>query len=330
MRNLILKIAVAGVLVWVQGAHAQIEKEEDVRKFLMEMVDKHGFDHEQLISVISRARISDSILEAIMRPAEAKPWYQYRPIFLQDSRIRLGVDFMKENKDTLHRAERLYGVPPEIITAIIGVETRYGQNAGNYKVIDSLVTLGFRYPQRGAFFRNELEQFLLLTREQGLDPHVVKGSYAGAMGIPQFISSSYRHYAVDFNKDEHIDIWGNPDDAIGSVANYFKMHGWQKGQLIAARAELSGDGYARFLTPGIEPDVTLDELSRHGVSVELEKKPEGKVKLFSLETGDSEEVWVGFRNFYAITRYNRSVLYAMAVLQLSEEIVHAYRKTAHR
>ena len=172
-------------------AQAQLQDETEVQEFIGQMVAKHGFDRSQLINMFSQAKVSNTILEAISRPAEAMPWYKYRTIFIQDERIRLGAEFMNQNRDTLLAAEQQYGVPPEIITAIIGVETRYGKNAGNYKVIDSLATLGFKYPKRGEFFRSELEQFLLMTREQNLDPQSIKGSYAGAMGIPQFISSSF-------------------------------------------------------------------------------------------------------------------------------------------
>jgi membrane-bound lytic murein transglycosylase B len=183
-----------------QSVYADIHNEPDVQNFINEMVQKHGFNVNHLNSVFSKAKISTSILEAISRPAEAMPWYKYRQIFIRKDRIELGRKFIKENKILLDAAEEKFGVPPEIIAAIIGVETRYGSNKGSYSVIDSLVTLGFRYPKRASFFKSELEQFLLLAREQGMDPNLVKGSYAGAMGIPQFISSSYRNYAIDFEK----------------------------------------------------------------------------------------------------------------------------------
>jgi len=317
----LLTLYIAGV----QGVRAQMQDDVNVRVFMEAMVEKHGFDTDSLVSIFSQARILDPVLEAISRPAEALPWYKYRPIFLRDDRIRGGADFLTENRQTLVRAEQEYGVPPEIIAAIIGVETRYGQHTGNYKVIDSLVTLGFRYPKRGEFFRSELEQFLLLAREQQIDPQGVKGSYAGAMGIPQFISSSYRHYAIDFDHDGIIDIWGNPVDAIGSVANYFKVHGWESGQPIVVKAEATGDQYRKLIDQKLEPDTTLSVLAESGITALETHGPDSRVKLLSYEVENGEELWLGFRNFYVITRYNRSPLYAMAVYQLAGEIAREYR-----
>lgn len=302
---------------------AQVQDDADVRKFVGDMVAKHGFEESQLLSMFRQAKVSDTILEAISRPAEAKPWYQYRPIFIQDERIRLGREFLEQHRDILLDAEKQYGVPPEIITAIIGVETRYGKNAGSYKVIDALVTLGFKYPKRGKFFLSELEQFLLLTREQNMDPQTVKGSYAGAMGIPQFISSSYRNFAVDFDKDGRIDIWNNPADAIGSVANYFSEHGWLNGKDVVARAQVKGDGFKQLLDKKLEPELTLDQLSEYGVSAVTEHQPEMKAKLLSYQLEQGEELWLGFTNFYVITRYNHSAMYAMAVYQLADAIAGA-------
>lgn len=322
-KSVIAVIFIAGYLLGMPALYAQIQDEAEVRKFVGEMVARHGFEESQLLSMFSQAKISDTILEAIARPAEAKPWYQYRPIFIQAERIRLGKQFLDEYRDILREAEQEYGVPPEIIAAIIGVETRYGKNTGSYKVIDSLVTLGFKYPKRGAFFLSELEQFLLLTREQKLDPHSVTGSYAGAMGIPQFISSSYRNFAVDFDKDGSIDIWTNPADAIGSVANYFREHGWLSGQDIITRAQVSGERYKELLDTKLEPNLTLAQLSGYGVSARTAHQPDMKAKLLSYELEQGEELWLGFTNFYVITRYNHSALYAMAVYQLADAIASA-------
>ncbi len=318
-------LCLMGWLLSMQVVYAQVQVEEAVRKFVGEMVAKHGFDESVLLSVFSQVEISDSILEAISRPAEAKPWYQYRPIFIQNERIRMGVEFLAQHRDILLDAERQFGVPPEMITAIIGVETRYGKNAGNYKVIDSLVTLGFNYPKRGEFFRSELEQFLLLTREQKMDPQTVKGSYAGAMGIPQFISSSYRNFAIDFDKDGSIDIWNNPADAIGSVANYFRDHGWTRGQAVATRAQVVGTRYKDLINTKLEPDLTLQQLSEYGVSTESRHQPDTMAKLLSYQMEVGEQLWLGFTNFYVITRYNHSALYAMAVYQLADAITRLSR-----
>ncbi|NNE36898.1 MAG: lytic murein transglycosylase B, partial [Gammaproteobacteria bacterium] len=280
-------------------------------------------DRTRLDTLFSRASVAQSILDAISRPAEAMPWHRYRKIFLRNDRINLGRKFIEDHRELLEKADIEYGVPPHIIAAIIGVETRYGSNKGSYKVLDSLVTLGFRYPKRAKFFRSELEQFLLLTREQGLDPLEVTGSYAGAMGIPQFISSSYRHYAVDFDGDGHIDIWENPADAIGSVANYFKMHGWEKGSDITFKAVVSGDAYESVLNSSLEPDRTLAEYSDLGVSIHKDLSGDIKGKLLKYEQENGNDYWVGLDNFYVITRYNHSSLYAMAVYQLAMEIIQA-------
>lgn len=329
MTRLLLTIIITTslLLTGLQASRAELHEDKEVREFIEEMSARHGFDKDQLASIFSRVKVSDSILEAISRPAEGLPWHRYRTIFVRDDRIRLGSDFLEKNREILQRAEAEYGVPPEIIAAIIGVETRYGQNKGGYKVIDSLVTLGFRYPKRAAFFRSELEQFLLLTREQRLDPLSVKGSYAGAMGIPQFISSSFRHYAVDFDKDGRIDIWDNIEDAIGSVANYFSMHGWKRDRGIAVRAQASGERYRELLGSKLQPDMTLQELVDYGVKAEGGRQPDLKARLLSFELENGEELWLGLDNFYVITRYNHSALYAMAVFQLAREIArHAGNK----
>lgn len=301
------------------AATALIDRPE-VQKFIDEMVNEHDFDADSLTDIFSRAKVSKSIVKAISRPAEAKPWYKYRPIFLTDDRIKLGVKFLQKNEESLRRAEEVYGVPAEIIVAIIGVETRYGKHAGKYKVINSLSTLAFNYPKRSKFFRNELIQFLLLAREQLMDPLSVNGSYAGAMGIPQFISSSYRNYAVDFDEDGKIDIWDNTVDAIGSVGNYFKQHGWQAGKAIANRAEVANDNYLAILSKGLEPHVSTVELVDYGITAAQMPDENIDIKFLEYELKNGREFWLGFDNFYVITRYNHSALYAMAVYQLSEEI----------
>ena len=316
-------IVLAHMFFVAQYVQADIHQEADVQDFIGEMVQKHGFDKSELDSIFSRVKISNSILDAISKPAESMPWYKYRKIFIRKDRIELGRKFIKQNNDLLISAENEYGVPPEIIAAIIGVETRYGGNTGRYKVIDSLVTLGFRYPKRASFFRSELEQFLLLAREQGLDPHSVTGSYAGAMGIPQFISSSYRQYAVDFDKDGRIDIWENPADAIGSVANYFKMHGWERGQEITIKANVTGNQYEEVVGNTLEPDKKFKELIQYGITSKTPVAEDESAKLLMYELENGKEFWLGLKNFYVITRYNHSSLYAMAVYQLSRELMQS-------
>jgi membrane-bound lytic murein transglycosylase B len=309
---------------------ADLSKRDDMRDFITEMVQRHGFDRAQLEAWFKQARVRSDVIEAISRPAESKPWYEYRPIFLQSSRIEGGAAFWNENAMVLQRAEADYGVPPQIITAILGVETRYGSHQGSYRVMDSLVTLAFNYPPRASFFKEELEQYLLLTREEGMDPLTVTGSYAGAMGQTQFISSSYRHYAIDFDGDGKRDLWNDNADAIGSIANYFKAHGWERGGEVAVAATVSGERYPALIAKGLKPSVNIAEMKRLGV------KPAGTLAdnqlaaLIELAEKDANEYWLGLQNFYAITRYNHSPLYAMAVFQLSEEIRALHeRQQAH-
>jgi membrane-bound lytic murein transglycosylase B len=313
------------VVLYGPDVQAQILDREEVQSFIQKMVSKHDFDARHLHDVFSDVRESDSVLQAITRPAEALPWYQYRTIFLRDDRIRHGVRFLKKHRQVLERAEQEYGVPAEVITAIIGVETRYGKQKGGYRVLDSLSTLAFDYPPRSDFFLGELEQFLLLTREQGLDPRKVMGSYAGAMGIPQFVASSYRRYAVEFDSDGKIDIWGSSADAIGSVANYFKAHGWLQGGLVAVPALVSGDDYRELLSNGLKPDIDVTRLPVYGIFPQQALGVTDAVKLLEFQLQGGEEYWLGLENFYVITRYNHSAQYAMAAYQLAEAIKHRYQ-----
>jgi membrane-bound lytic murein transglycosylase B len=304
-----------------QSVSASLEERSEVVEFINEMVLEHNFDADSLSAIFAQVELSKSIIKAITRPAEAKPWYKYRPIFLTRERTKQGLKFLRDNEKTLARAEQVYGVPAEIITAIIGVETRYGKHAGRYKVINSLSTLAFNYPKRSKFFRSELKHFFLLAREQKMDPHSVMGSYAGAMGIPQFISSSYRNYAVDFDGDGFIDIWNNPVDAIGSVGNYFKLHGWKAGEAVADRANVEDDRYLAALSKGLEPEIEVSELAEYGITAQGKPPAHTRIKLLEYEMKEGHEYWLGYDNFYVITRYNHSALYAMAVYQLAEEIV---------
>jgi peptidoglycan lytic transglycosylase B len=290
-------------------------------EFIAQMAKRHNFDANKLSKVLKQTIVSQTILDAISRPAEKKlTWHKYRKIFIKEKRIKQGVEFLQKNNAKLKEAEEKFGVPAEIITAIIGVETFYGRIAGSYRVVDALNTLAFHYPKRADFFRSEFEQFLLLAREQGFDPLSLKGSYAGAMGMPQFISSSYRHYAIDFDGDETIDIWNNSDDAIGSVANYFAEHGWKQGKPVTVKVKVEGDNYKQALEGGLEPDINESDFERYGIkSVSAFEKDE-KLKLFEYELEKDNEYWIAHKNFYVITRYNHSSLYAMAVFQLAMEI----------
>ena len=297
-----------------------IASHAETRNFIDEMVDKHGFDRDALTRLFTEARHQPGIIAAITRPAEAKPWAEYRPIFLQPDRIRGGARYWAEHSDLLRQVEQKYGVPPEIVVAIIGVETRYGRHAGRYRVLDALSTLAFDYPKRSRFFRKELEQFLLLTREEGLDPLTPRGSYAGAMGHGQFIPSSYRHYAVDFDQDGRRDLWNSSSDIIGSVANYFARHGWRAGEPVAFPARVEGADYQPLVNGPLRPRHRLGDILAAGVHIETRLDPDQKATLLELEGSNGPEYWVGLHNFYVITRYNHSPLYAMAVYQLGQEI----------
>jgi len=271
--------------------------------------------------LLGQAKKQQSIIDAMSRPAEKRlNWGQYRKIFIKDKRIKGGMKFWKENQVLLEQAEKTYGVPAQIITAIVGVETFYGRITGKYSVLDSLYTLGFHYPPRAKFFRSELEEFLQLTREEGVSPTEPLGSYAGAMGRPQFISSSFRAYAVDFDKDGKRDIWGNNADVIGSVANYFKRHGWKAGEPVAQLVTGAKKGFDEEIKAGYKPSLDVNALIDKGIILGSSLDKDAKVALLEMESDDGNEYWVASPNFYAITRYNHSPLYAMAVFQLSEAI----------
>ncbi|MCB1675052.1 MAG: lytic murein transglycosylase B [Halioglobus sp.] len=289
-----------------------------------EMVREQGFDRQQLLQVFAQARRQERILEAIARPAEkTKPWYEYREIFLNRKREAQGLEFYARHRDTLLRAERETGVPAEIIVAIIGVETYYGRVAGSYRVIDALSTLAFDYPRRSDFFTGELRSYLLLTRDQGFDPLLLKGSYAGAMGYGQFMPSSFLAYAVDFDGDGIVDIWNNPVDAIGSVANYFKRHGWRAGETVVVAADVRGDVPAEWFVRSrsdLVPEHTVAAFIEAGVVPRQPVDPQALAIAMDFELERGVEYWLGLHNFYVITRYNHSAMYAMSVYQLSRRL----------
>jgi membrane-bound lytic murein transglycosylase B len=289
-----------------------------------ELVVEEGFDREELIQLFAEAERKDSILAAIARPAEkSKPWYEYREIFLNKQREDQGVEFFAKHRVTLERAEREFGVPAEIIVAIIGVETYYGRVAGSYRVLDALSTLAFDYPPRSPFFTAELKNFLILTRDQGMDAKELMGSYAGAMGYGQFMPSSYRSYAIDFDNDDIVDIWTNPVDAIGSVANYFKKHGWREGEMVVSAATAAADTPDSIFVKtrdDLEPVRTVAQFAADGVVAKMALDPSALATAMRFELKDGYEYWLGLHNFYVITRYNHSSMYAMSVYQLSQRL----------
>jgi membrane-bound lytic murein transglycosylase B len=294
---------------------------EDVQVFIQEMVVRNGFDANDLNAVFSQARARPDIIALITRPAEAKPWHAYRKIFLTPQRIAGGATFWRDHAAALARAEQVYGVPARIIVAIIGVETLYGGNTGSNQVLEALSTLAFDYPKRADFFRKELESYLILTRQEGIDPLSLQGSYAGAMGLGQFMPSSYLSYAVDFDADGHRDLWRNPADAIGSVANYLREHRWQPNRPIASPARVQGNQFGAFISEQLQPpQYPVGQLRQHGITPLEAASDQELAMLLELAGEAGPEYWLGYANFYAITRYNHSALYAMAVYQLSEQI----------
>ncbi len=293
----------------------------EVKQFIDDFSSKNKYPKESLVDLFKNVSTQTQVLEAIQRPAEKKKnWQEYRKIFITDKRIQQGLTFWSENAPILAAAEREYGVPPEIVVAIIGVETFYGRYKGKYPVLDSLVTLGFDYPPRQKFFRSELEHFILLAQEEELDPIAIKGSYAGAMGKSQFISSSYRRYAVDFDENGTRDLWGSNYDVIGSVANYFKRHGWRADEVITVPAKVQGKRFKALLEKGLKPVASVSELPQYDVTSAYNTDEKQAVALLEFKNDNSEEYWLGFNNFYVITRYNHSHMYAMAVYQLSQQI----------
>ena len=311
------------------GAHAMpppqtpYARRGEVREFIRELVERHGFVEHELAFLFSRARREPAILAAIAPPKDprARSWQLYRARFVSDGRIAEGAEFWRLNAAALERAAQEHGVPGEIVVAIIGIETAYGRQMGTWRVIDALTTLAFDYPPRAEFFRGELEQYLLFARESGLDVFSVRGSYAGAIGIPQFMPGSYRSFAVDFDGDGAVNRRTSAADAVGSVANFLSKHGWRRGERVQLPARVSSDTHRALLEAGIEPKTGLGELKRFGVETRTDLALDTPVALIELESpGAATEYRLGLRNFYVLTRYNRSALYAAAVYDLAQEI----------
>jgi len=305
------------------AASALDPEREDVRAFIERVHAEHGLERESLRGVLALARIQQPIIEAISRPAErVKPWHEYREIFLTEERIAAGAEFWLEHRERIERVARDSGVPAEMLVGIIGVETYYGRIIGRYRVLDALATLAFEYPPRSEFFSRELAQFLLLVREQGLEIETPVGSYAGAMGLPQFIPSSYRAYAVDGDEDGRVDLWGSKEDILASVANYFRSHDWRPGEPVAAPAVDGAADLAALSHQGLSTHTTVGALWSAGIGLagSAPADPGATAGLFALEYEDGTRYWAGFHNFYVITRYNRSLMYALAVHQLGEAV----------
>lgn len=326
---------VAGVLAGVlaaAGTTASAGQPADFvaeqKAFAAEMARKHGWEAEDVLGQVARGRYSQPIIDAMERPFEAQPWHKYRRLFVTPERIAGGVRFWRDNADLLESVRAAYGVPPELIVAIIGVETNYGANLGKHRALDALSTLAFAYPKRASFFRGELEALLLLARDEDVDPQAALGSYAGALGKPQFIPSSYRAYAVDFDRDGKRDLWSSNEDVAGSVANYFVRHGWRRDGAVAFPAEVPSGreppGLEVAVKKPLKPNTTTAALRVAGVDWRGAVESDASAALIRLDGPDGDLYWVGFDNFYVITRYNHSNLYAMAVFELGEAVRAAY------
>ncbi len=297
-----------------------------VGRFVSHMERKHGFDPDSLKLVLAKAQKENWIIEAMDKPVRKSrsgggptgAWLRYRAKFITPDNIEKGAAFWNQYRDVLQRASAKYGVPPEIIVGIIGVETRWGRIMGKTRIIDALATLSFAYPRRSDYFTGELENFLIMARDEGFDPFTPKGSFAGAMGYGQFMPTAFHDYAVDFGGDGRRDLW-NPVDAIGSVANYFHGHGWRTGQPVAVRATATGSG-AGALKSGFDTSYALSTLAAKGISPAGSTGGATSASLLKLDVGSGYEYWLGLHNFYVITRYNHSTYYAMAVYQLGNAV----------
>jgi membrane-bound lytic murein transglycosylase B len=330
MLSLAMLVATALDAAAAQGvAPLRYDQRPETRDFIAELVADHAFGRHELRRLFAQAHYQPRIVAAMSRPVLSPPkWYEYAPQFLSPERVDGGLEFWRANAAALARAQSEFGVPAEVIVAIIGVETFYGRNTGGYRVFDALTTLAFDYPRRGDFFRNELKQFLLLARDQGISPLSPRGSYAGASGLPQFMPGSVRAYAVDYDGDGRIDLSADPADAIGSVGNYLARHDWQPGAPVLAQARvdpMASEAVLRTLDGGVSERRPLDAWARDGVGgnglpADSGSDPAG---LLMLEEAEGPSYWLVFGNWYVLTRYNRSRLYATAVWQLAQALVMA-------
>ncbi len=323
--QLFMKRILTLALVLVVNTSCLAQQHPGAEEFAAQVASEVGLNQAEVLQLLENARYKQSIVDAMTRPAEGKPWYKYRPIFITDKRINGGVAFWQENEALVSKAAEKYGVDPQIIVAIIGVETYYGRITGSYRVLDALTTLSFYYPDTGndrsAFFSSELKNFIMLGAEEDLPLKEVKGSYAGAMGLGQFMPSSYREYAVDLDGDGRRDLWSSLDDVIGSVANYLHRHGWRYGQPVAIPVQVRDDADMDLVSRrDFKVKMTLDELAIGGFESAQPLDRETLAAVAGLEESEGKSYWLTFKNFYVITRYNRSPMYAMAVFELSEAI----------
>jgi len=320
MKQIIMLAAVS-----ILSASCLAQSHPGAEEFAARAAEEHGFDAAQTMELLGDARFKKSIVEAMTRPAEGKDWFEYRKIFLTEERIEGGVEFWREHEGLLSKAAETYGVEPEMIVAIIGVETYYGRITGGYRVLDALATLSFHYPEnlrdRSGYFSRELMNFMLLGKEENLPLREVKGSYAGAMGLGQFMPSSYLEYAVDLDGDGRRDLWSSVADATGSVANYLRRHGWEAGQPVTAQANVAEHANTESVTrSSYKPERSLSDWAADGFTTGLDIPADTEAGVVRLREASGDSYWLTFDNFYVITRYNRSALYAMAVYDLSQAV----------
>jgi membrane-bound lytic murein transglycosylase B len=321
--SVIVKVFLAAAVLCA-GARSSVAldiKRPEVKEFIAHMAETSTFKKRQLRKLLKAAQSQPAIIDAMDRPAEkAKPWFEYRPIFLTERRIREGTEFWIAHREALDQASVRSGVAPEYLAAILGVETYYGRLTGSYRVLDALATLAFDYPARAKFFRDELEQFLLLTQDLGVNPLSLKGSYAGAMGAPQFMPSNYRRYAVDADADGHINLWTNWQDVCASVGNYLKEHGWNYGEPVLSEANVDPDKVPELDGHKLALSETVGSLHTKGVNFDSSLSAESPALLIAADDTDGVHWRVGYNNFYVITRYNHSAMYAMAVYELAAAV----------
>lgn len=296
-------------------------KRTDVQQYIDELVTKHHFTRADMIDLFRQVQFPEKVITSVSKPAEEMTWERYRNLLVTEQNIHDGVSFWRKHQQHLERAQQLYGVPINLIVATIGIESRYGENAGKFRVIDSLTNLAFNYPRRAKFFKNELTEFLLLSRELNLDPLSLMGSYAGAIGQPQFMPSNYRRYAVDFSGMHHVDLVNNPVDVIGSIANFYSKHGWKKGEPIAVLATLPHQQQPyKVLPTNNHQDMTITTFKSYGIAPTQPVDDALKARIVMLDFANSSQIWLTFNNFSVIKKYNPSTFYAMAVHQLAQAI----------
>jgi membrane-bound lytic murein transglycosylase B len=323
------------VLVWLLALSAQVAasagyaERDAVRAFIGEMQERHGFTAQELTAWFARAHAIPAVIKAIEPPAEpgVRSWQAYRSRFVETKRIAAGLRFWQLHGEALGTASERYGVPAEIIVAIIGIETIYGVHTGGFETFSALATLAFDYPPRAELFRRELEELLLLARDEKRDPLDYRGSYAGAIGLPQFLPSSVRRYAVDFDGSGGIDLLRSPTDAIGSVANFLKEHGWEAGGPVTVPVTVAGDRYPRLIENGITPRLTPTEMNEYGVSAPADAPGQMAALIDLVTPNQPTEYRLGYQNFFVLTRYNRSSFYAMAVYDLAQALAAARRES---